>query len=472
VGQIKEKSRIERNPGLPAKYCDEELEYFHDILRQNQMTEKASGIVTLRYVIVAALFALLLCPVRARSADSLPSRLDNGSFWKLIADLSEPSGEFQSENLLSNETDFPEVMATLKSTVPSAGVYLGVGPEQNFNYVAAIRPRMVVIIDIRRQNMLEHFLYKALFELSPDRSAFISRLFSRRSAPEYGLTSASPAAELFDSIQDAAPDQAAFDQNLGDIRKLLVETHHFALTRDDLSIIENLYAAFRDFGPAINYNSRGSGIGGRAFMPSYQELMTETDRNGREWSYLASEENYKTVRDLELRNLIVPITGDFGGPSAIRSVGKFLKEHGAVVSAFYTSNVEGYLFRGGDRQGNPNGGPEKFYGNVAELPLNPSSTFIRWIPNGGGRSYGSSIALMPILSTIDDFKVGRFTSANLFPPRGYGFVRGFQGYINAMPPVSRSERMFGALSRVLPIILAAALIAALLAGLYFWKKGV
>jgi hypothetical protein len=109
------------------------------------------------------------------------------------------------------------------------------------------------------------------------------------------------------------------------------------LTRDDLASIENMYAAFRDFGPAINYNSRGGGIGGRAFMPSYQELMTETDSNGREWSYLASEESYRAVRDLELRNLIVPITGDFGGPSAIRSVGKFLKDHGAVVSAFYTS---------------------------------------------------------------------------------------------------------------------------------------
>ena len=434
------------------------------------MIERVSGVETLKLGIVAVLFALLLCTVGARAADTLPSQLDDVSFWKLIAELSEPNGEFQSENLLSNETDFPGVMSTLKSTVPSAGVYLGVGPEQNFNYVAAIRPRMGIIIDIRRQNMLEQFLYKALFELSPDRSAFISRLFSRRSVPEYELTSASSAAELFDAIQDAAPDQEAFVRNLRDVRKLLVETHRFPLTRDDLSSIENLYAVFRDFGPAINYNSRGGGFGGRAFMPSYQELMTETDRNGREWSYLASEKSYKAVRDLETRNLIVPITGDFGGPSAIRSVGKFLKEHGAVVSAFYTSNVEGYLFRGGDRQGNPNGGLARFYGNVAALPLNRSSTFIRWIPNGGGRSFGSSIALMPILSTIDDFNAGRFTSANLFPPRGNGFVRGFQGYINAAPPVSRPERLFGALSRGLPIVFAVALVAVLLAGLFFWKR--
>jgi hypothetical protein len=421
-------------------------------------------------VIVAVLIALVLAPVRVRAADSLPAKLDDSSFWKLIADLSEPNGEFQSENLLSNETDFPSVMSTLKSTVSSAGVYLGVGPEQNFNYIAAIRPRMVIIIDIRRQNMLEHFLYKALFELSPDRAAFVSRLFSR-SLHTDGLTGASSAAELFDAYQDAAADRTSCARNFQDVRKLLVETHRFALTRDDLASLENLYAAFCDFGPAINYNSRGGGIGSRAFMPSYMELMTETDRNGREWSYLASEESYRAVRDLELRNLIIPITGDFGGPSAIRSVGKFLKDHGAVVSAFYTSNVEGYLFRGGDRRGNPNGGAELFYDNVAALPLNRLSTFIRWIPGGGGRSNGTSIALAPILSTIDDFKAGRFTSANLFPPRGNGFNRSFQGFINAAPPVSRAERLRGVLTRGWPIVFGAALLAALCTGLFLWLRG-
>jgi len=434
------------------------------------MIGKAAGVATRILPFVAVLFALVLGPVRAHAADPMPAQLDDGSFWKLIADLSEPNGEFQSENLLSNETDFPIVMSTLKSAVPSGGVYLGVGPEQNFNYIAAIRPRMAIIIDIRRQNMLEHFLYKALFELSPNRSSFISRLFSRSSIPADEWTSASSAAELLDAYQDIAADQAAFIRNLHDVRKLLAETHHFGLTRDDLASIENMYAAFRDFGPAINYNSRGGGIGGRAFMPSYQELMTETDSHGHEWSYLASEESYRAVRDLELRNLIVPITGDFGGPSAIRSVGKFLKDHGAVVSAFYTSNVEGYLFRGGDRQGNPNGGAARFYGNVAALPLNRSSTFIRWIPNGGGRSYGSSISLAPILSTIDDFKAGRFTSADLFPLLGNGFVRGFQGFINAAPPVSGAERLRGALSRVWPIAIVLALVAVLFTGLLLWNR--
>ena len=435
------------------------------------MNRRAAGISTLILSFMAALFALVLDPVRACAAEALPARLDDGSYWKLIANLSEPNGEFQSDNLLSNETDFPTVMSKLKSIASSDGVYLGVGPEQNFNYIAAIHPRMAIIIDIRRQNMLEHLLYKALFELSPDRSAFVSHLFSRSRVSTDERTSASSAAEIFDAYQDVVPDQAEFARNLKDIRKLLVETHRFALASGDLAVIESLYTAFRDFGPAIDYNSQGGGFGGRGFMPSYQQLMTETDRNGREWSYLASEESYQAIRDLELRNLIVPITGDFGGPSAIRSVGKYLKDHGAVVSAFYTSNVEGYLFRGGDRRGNSNGGPERFYSNVEALPLNPSSTFIRWIPVGGALSNGNSISLSPIQSTIEDFRAGRFTSEDLFPFRGNGFNPGLQGFRNGAITVSRQARLNAMLSRVLPVVFVAALVAALCAGLYLWRRG-
>jgi hypothetical protein len=38
---------------------------------------------------------------------------------------------------------------------------------------------MAFIVDIRRGNMLELLLYKALFEISNDRAEFLSRLFSR-----------------------------------------------------------------------------------------------------------------------------------------------------------------------------------------------------------------------------------------------------------------------------------------------------
>jgi len=387
-----------------------------------------------------AILVSLLCAasMRTNAAETLPQSLSDDEFRKLISTLSEPGGNFQSENLLSNETDFPHVMETLKDTVPPGGVYLGVGPEQNFNYIAAIQPRMAFIIDIRRQNMIEQFIYKALFELAADRPAFLERLFSRKQPP--GLKSGSTAAELFDAYTEVTADATLFKKNLQEVENRLIEVHRLELTSEDLEALRNVYAAFRDFGPLINYNSRGGGFGNGRYMPSYAELMTSTDTSGHEWSYLGSEQSYRFVRDLELRNLIVPLTGDFGGPRAIRAVGQYVKERGALVSAFYTSNVEGYLFRNGDRSGNPNGGAAKFYRNVSTLPLDEHSTFIRWLPGGSNRRTSeTSMQLASIRETLERFDSGQFSSFDLVPANANALRRSPPGrftYLDTRPGVS------------------------------------
>src|SRR5262249_49157756 len=152
-----------------------------------------------------------------------------------------------------------------------------------------------------------------------------------------------------------------FKKNFQEIEELLVTRHKFALTVEDQDSLTHVYSAFREFGPQMDYNSGGRRRGG---MPSYMEVMTGIDSLGDKQSYLASEENYRFVRDLQKRNLIVPLTGDFGGPKAIRAVARYLKDHDAPVTAFYLSNVEQYLFQ---RNGNQNGGWTNFYDNVAAL---------------------------------------------------------------------------------------------------------
>src|SRR5262245_43187420 len=117
---------------------------------------------------------------------SLPLSLNNDEFWQLSTALSEPSGYFRSENLVSNEHTYQYVIPSLRAMVKPGGVYLGVAPDQNFTYMAAIRPRMAFILDIRRGNLLEHLMYKAIFELSVDRAEFVSRLFSRPRPAEFG----------------------------------------------------------------------------------------------------------------------------------------------------------------------------------------------------------------------------------------------------------------------------------------------
>src|SRR6185369_4804307 len=98
--------------------------------------------------------------------------------WQLSQQLSEPNGFFRSDNVVSDEAIYPEVVPTLADDGRRHGVYLGVGPEQNFTYIAALDPRIAFIVDIRRGNLQLQLMYKALFELSSDRADFVSRLFS------------------------------------------------------------------------------------------------------------------------------------------------------------------------------------------------------------------------------------------------------------------------------------------------------
>lgn len=191
--------------------------------------------------------------------------------------------------------------------------------------------------------------------MAPDRATFLARLFSR--ARPAGLSGSATVAELFDAFTDSPVDVEASARHLQDTLDLLAERQWLRLSADDHRFIEQIHAVFREFGPDTNYNSRPGrgGMPGR-FVPSYAELMTAVAPDGRPYSYLASEESYRVVRDLQQRNLIVPLTGDFGGETTLREVAAYVERHQAAVHVFYASNVEQYLFQGADSRGNGNGG--------------------------------------------------------------------------------------------------------------------
>ena len=318
---------------------------------------------------VTTLFSLLgvaLVAPRGRAADTLPRQLSDRAFWQMIVDFSEPGGVFRSDNFLSNETTYQEVIPKLKTSSSSDGAYLGVGPDQNFTYITALRPRMAFIIDIRRQNMIEHLLFKAILEMSDDRADFLSRLFSRP-RPASLERSAAPAT-LFGAYNDVTASETLFQKNLKEVENRLVKRHGFLLTADDRRNLEYVYRAFFSEGPDLRYSFPRQSVAARWF-PTYAELMTATDQAGLNHSYVATEQNFRILREFERHNLLVPIVGDFGGDKAIRAVGRYLMEHGATVNYVYTSNVEQYLFQSDAWQ--------HYYSNVAALPLNENSTFIR-----------------------------------------------------------------------------------------------
>lgn len=327
---------------------------------------------------VVAVVALSLCLVEARG---LPSRLKDADFWRMVSEFSEPGGYFPSNNFVSNEMEYQSVIPRLKAEIKAGGVYLGVGPDQNFTYIAALRPAMVFIVDIRRQNMLQHLMYRALFELSPTRADFLSRLFGRR-RPD-GLDKSATAEALLDAFGAATADPTLFTETRRRVLDLLERQRRFALTPDDAETIGFLLGKFFEHGPELTYapvefDRPFIGPGGLrlSMFPSYAELATRADANGTNHSYLASEANYAFLRDLERRNLVVPIVGDFAGDKALQAVGRYVRERGAAITAIYTSNVEQYLFQ--------NDVWRAYYGNVASLPIDDTSVFIRsFFPYGG-----------------------------------------------------------------------------------------
>jgi hypothetical protein len=354
-------------------------------------------------------------PPRSTAIGQLPARLTDQEFWRLTVDLSEPAGTFRSENLVSNEHTFQYVIPALQHIARPGGVYLGVAPDQNFTYIVALEPRMAFVVDIRRGNLQQHLMYKALIELSADRADFISRLFSKRRPA--GLGPASTVAELFAGYSRVTMTEQqyldSYSRNLADIRDVLVRRHRFPLSAADLEQIERIYFAFFWEGPSIRYstNTSAGGFGGRSMggnFPTYEDLMLQTDWDGQPRSYLSSEENFRRLKALQERNLVVPIVGNFAGPKALRAVGRYIRERGGVVSAFYVSNVEQYLFQEALW--------DDFARNVATLPVDDSSVFIRSVSSRYGYigthqwGDGRASALDPIKPFVRDFLAGRIRS--------------------------------------------------------------
>lgn len=317
-------------------------------------------------------------PSRA-AARSLPDRLTNQEFWNLSQDFSEPNGFFRSDNLVSNEVWFQWVIPDLVARTPSGGVYVGVGPEQNFTYIAAIRPKMVFITDVRRGNLHMHLMYKALFELSKTRADFVELLFNKRRPG--GLSEKSTATELINGFWDVHTwSEAEYKANLKKVQDHLTKTRGLPLSKEDLDGIEYVYWSFYWYGPAIDYNASTGNNNNARRMVSYGDLMIATDGANVMRSYLASEELFLVLKNLHENNLIVPVVGNFAGPKALRAVGQYVRERGATVDAMYLSNVEQYL-----RQDGIWG---VFCGNVASMPLTEKSTFIRSQQGGGGGGSG------------------------------------------------------------------------------------
>ncbi len=350
---------------------------------------------TVALVLLAISTAGLTRGLATRAAQAARAPVDT-SFAGTIARLSEAPGFFDSDNLISNETSYLHAISTLRSLGVTGGAYVGVGPDQNFSYIAAIRPSVAFLIDIRRDNLLMHLMFKALFERSRNRLEFLCRWLGRPVPDDVAAWDDHPIEAILDEVDQLAPSEAGakaeVDRILATIRRYGVP-----LTQQDSATIRRFHEEFVAGGLEIRFTS--SNRSPRSYYPTLRQLILEHDLDNRQASYLASAERWRFVQDLEARNRIIPVVGNLGGSVAFPSVGRDIAARGEVLAALYVSNVEMYLWR--------DGGFDAFAESVSRFPRTGRSVIIRSVFGGG---YGHRHPMnqqghisTQLVQTVDDF---------------------------------------------------------------------
>lgn len=344
----------------------------------------------------AALLGLLLQAPPARPAPALSLQ---SSFAARIASLSEAPGYFDTDNLISNERSYLQVLPQLRAAGLRGGAYIGVGPDQNFSYIAAVRPSIAFILDIRRDNMLLHLLFKALFQLSRTRVEYLALLLGRPVPPHVEQWTNASIDRLVHYVTAARVDAAGNDKLRARVRDL-IGRFGVALSPEDYQTIERFHRRFIADGVALQFQS--SGRPPQSHYPTYRELLLARDPDGKPSNYLAEEDAFQFLKALHGRDLIIPVVGNLSGPFALASIGSFMKQRGDTLGAFYASNVEFYLFGEGTFR--------DFVTNLRRVPHANNSLIIRSVFGRWRSLNGSSSQTQSVAAMLDAIQNGRIRS--------------------------------------------------------------
>ena len=205
-------------------------------------------------------------------------------------------------------------------------------------------------------------MVKAIFELAKDRADYISLLFAKPRPA--GLDVKTPIQEIWQAYATVATDSALPEDPCANRRAPDPHTSLYVQRRGVGAALIGVRSVRRVW---ASISTRGGGGGGNNY--SFADVPGgRSTRQVSPESFLSTDEHYQSVRSLHVRNLIVPISGDFGGPKALRAIGAYLRKR-SDGERVYVSNVEQSLFQDGKQRA--------FYDNVAALPLDAKSVFIR-----------------------------------------------------------------------------------------------
>jgi hypothetical protein len=326
------------------------------------------------------------------------------TFARLVRQLSESGGFFDSDNIISNETSYLHVIDGLRRQRVRGGVYVGVGPDQNFSYIVAVRPTIAFMLDIRRDNLFEHLLFKAIFSLSDNRVEYLCRLFGKPLPRNADALASRPIEAVFAYLDSTETDSAVVRATKRAI-DAKIASFGVALSAQDLEVIDRYRAQFVAEGLDVRFSSFNRN--NRGGYPNFRRLVLERDRSNRQSNYLVTEESYQYVKSLQAKDLIIPVVGNVAGDKALVAIGRYARDHNETISVFYISNVEQYLMRDGLFP--------QFAENVKRLPRDSRSVFIRSYFGRFGMTHPLSMPghlSTSILATIDTF-VKEYDAGNI-----------------------------------------------------------
>jgi hypothetical protein len=281
-----------------------------------------------------------------------------GPFARLVNTLSDPETGPPADNLISNEDSFPRVASALARLAPPGSAYLGVGPDQNLTYIAQAHPRLAVILDHRRRNLLLHLLHKALMTLAPDRATYLSLITARAPLRPVGPTST--AAEIVAAFATAPFDRDRLRKAVAAVEASLKPLGVVSdLEWDDLATIQAKLA-----GPGLDTRFLALRM-----YPNFGHLIQVASRDGSPGHFLADEALYRSVRDAQRNDRVVPIVGDFASATALPRLGDTLRGRNVSIGVIYVSDVEFFLLRAGTFAA--------YAANLARLPWADGAIIVR-----------------------------------------------------------------------------------------------
>lgn len=321
--------------------------------------------------------------------------LGASEFARLFKDLSEPDQYFFSNNYVSNETSYLQVAEALERRAQPGGAYIGVGPEQNFSYIAILKPKLSFIVDIRRGNAIQQLLYKAVFHEASSRSHFVQLLLGRPYDKKDDPGAKGGVSEVLKHVASAKPDPKVYRESHARFLGRIEKEFGVPLSQKDEQTLSDTHKAFFDKQLELRFELLGKNF---RDYPSLAELLSAKDPSGRQRGFLATEDAFRSVQTLQRQNRIVPVVGDFAGPHALKAIAAELKRADVPVSAFYVSNVEQYVLE-----------PDKwkaYVSNIDALPTNEKSLFIRCYLDQG-RKHPQQLAghrTATVLQLFDHFR--------------------------------------------------------------------